>query len=75
MVSAAQNTNTETTTTQFIEYLFDDEQEDDWVDETHSFEHLSLVISTRYSGVGISRVSLFCLLFTKLLHPTSHYIS
>ena len=45
----------EETTTQFIEYLFDDEQDDDWEDEVHSFEDILLTIRTRYSGVGISR--------------------
>ena len=41
----------EATTTQFIEYLFDAEQEHDWMDEEYKFNEsgLSLVIRTRAS--------------------------
>ena len=48
------------TTTQYIEYLFDDDQEADWEDEEYKFEKsgLALKIRTRQSAIGISRVSI-----------------
>ena len=50
----------EATPTQFIEYLFDDDQEQDWVNEDYQFKEaeLKLTIRTRYTTTGISRVSL-----------------
>ena len=53
----------EETTTQYIEYLFDDDQEDDWEEEKHDFAgqtqdtSFALVIRSRYSALGVSRVS------------------
>ena len=49
----------EATPTQFIEYLFDDDQEQDWVNEDYEFKEaeLKLTIRTRYTTTGISRVS------------------
>ena len=48
------------TTTQYIEYLFDDDQEADWEDEEYKYEKsgLALKIRTRQSAIGISRVSI-----------------
>lgn len=40
-----------------MEYLFDDDQDNDWEDEVHSFDGFDLTLRSRYSTVGISRVS------------------
>ena len=49
----------ETTATQYIEYLFDEDQETDWIDEDYQFKEagFKVTIRTRYTGTGISRVS------------------
>ena len=56
--SATKPAVVEETTTQYLEYLFDDEAEQDWEDEIHSFPgFFDLSIRSRYTKTGISRVS------------------
>ena len=46
------------TMSQYIEYLFEEEDDNDWEDQVHQFAPFNLTIRSRYTSVGVSRVSL-----------------